>query len=83
MKIDNQTLKTQFGNIFEAGLLNELAEIGNYMEVDEGYVLMRPGGYIRTIPIILKGSVKISRSDPDGAKRYCIIWADSIRVPCP
>ncbi|AXE17494.1 Crp/Fnr family transcriptional regulator [Runella rosea] len=66
MKIDSQTLKTQFANIFEAGLLNELAEIGNYMEVDEGYVLMRPGGYIRTIPIILKGSVKISRSDPDG-----------------
>lgn len=66
MKIDSQTLKTQFGNIFEAGLLNELAEIGNYMEVDEGYVLMRPGGYIRTIPIILKGSVKISRSDTDG-----------------
>lgn len=66
MKLDRQLLKAQFGNLFESNLLDELAQVGNYMEVEEGFVLMRPGGYIRTIPILLSGSVKISRSDADG-----------------
>jgi CRP/FNR family transcriptional regulator, anaerobic regulatory protein len=66
MKLDIQLLKAQFGNLFESNLLEELAQVGNYMEVEEGFVLMRPGGYIRTIPILLSGSVKISRSDADG-----------------
>lgn len=66
MKLDSQLLKAQFGNLFESNLLDELAQVGNYMEVEEGFVLMRPGGYIRTIPILLSGSVKISRSDADG-----------------
>jgi CRP/FNR family transcriptional regulator len=66
MKPDLQTLKENFGNLFEMGLLQELAQVGNYMEVEEGFVLMRPGGYIRTVPILLSGSVKISRADADG-----------------
>lgn len=66
MKLDILTLKENFGNLFEMSLLQELAQVGNYMEVDEGFVLMRPGGYIRTVPILLSGSVKISRSDADG-----------------
>lgn len=66
MKLDSQLLKAQFGNLFESNLLDELAQVGHYMEVEEGFVLMRPGGYIRSIPILLSGSVKISRSDADG-----------------
>jgi CRP/FNR family transcriptional regulator len=66
MKLDIESLKASFGNVFEMGLLQELAQVGNYMEVEEGFVLMRPGGYIRTVPILLSGSVKISRADADG-----------------
>lgn len=66
MKLDIQTLQGHFGNLFEANLLQELSQVGNYMEVEEGYTLMRPGGYIRTIPILLSGSVKILRADSEG-----------------
>ncbi|WP_428657714.1 Crp/Fnr family transcriptional regulator [Runella sp.] len=66
MKLDIESLKASFGNLFEMGLLQELAQVGNYMEVEEGFVLMHPGGYIRTVPILLSGSVKISRADADG-----------------
>lgn len=66
MKLDILTLQKHFGNIFETNLLLELAEIGNYMEVEEGFTLMRPGGYIRSVPILLSGSVKILRADADG-----------------
>lgn len=66
MKLDIQTLQGHFGNLFEANLLRELSQVGNYMEVEEGYTLMRPGGYIRSIPILLSGSVKILRADSEG-----------------
>jgi CRP/FNR family transcriptional regulator len=66
MKLDIQTLQEYFGNLFEVSLLEELAQVGNYMEVDEGYTLMRPGGFVRSVPILLSGSVKILRADADG-----------------
>lgn len=66
MKLDIQTLQGHFGNLFEAHLLQELSQVGNYMEVEEGYTLMRPGGYIRSIPILISGSVKILRADSEG-----------------
>lgn len=66
MRLDVQTLQQHFGGLFEQGLIQELSQIGNYMEVDEGFVLMRPGGYIRSVPILLSGSIKISRADEDG-----------------
>lgn len=66
MKLDITFLHQQFGKLFEVHLLEELAQVGNYMEVGEGFVLMRPGGYIRSVPILLSGSVKIMRADADG-----------------
>lgn len=55
-----------FTGRFEPALIEEIARIGNFLEIDEGHVLMRPGGYIRSVPIILSGSVKILRADEDG-----------------
>ena len=66
MKLDIQSLHKRFGNMFEIELLKELFEYGNYIEVEEGFTLMRPGGYIRTVPILLSGSVKILRADSEG-----------------
>ena len=66
MKLDIQSLHERFGNMFEIELLKELVEYGNYMEVEEGFTFMRPGGYIRTVPILLSGSVKILRADSEG-----------------
>jgi CRP/FNR family transcriptional regulator, anaerobic regulatory protein len=66
MKTSIESLRQQFGNLFEARLIQELSEVGHYMEIEAGFVLMRPGGYIRTIPIILSGSVKILRADNEG-----------------
>jgi CRP/FNR family transcriptional regulator len=34
-------VKEKFVGIFEKGLLDELEKIGNYMELEEGHVIMR------------------------------------------
>ncbi len=66
MTLDLKFLREKFGTMFEVGLLQEIIEYGNYMKVEEGYILMRPGGFIRSVPILLSGSVKIVRADADG-----------------
>lgn len=51
---------------FEPRLLAELAEMGHYSRIEVGEVLMTPGTYIRSVPIILSGTLKILRADPHG-----------------
>lgn len=59
-------LQKQFVGRFEPALIDELAKVGTYMEIEEGHVLMRPGSYIRSVPILLSGSIKILRADEEG-----------------
>lgn len=56
----------KFQGRFEPALVEELADKGHYSELKEGEVLMSPGGYIRSVPIILSGTIKILRMDEDG-----------------
>lgn len=66
MRPDILLLQEKFTGIFEFELLQELSQVGNYTTIPEGQVLMQPGSYIRFVPIILKGSIKILRPDNDG-----------------
>ena len=66
MQLELNYYEQRFGGLFEHGLLEEMQQVGNYMEMKAGGYLMRPGGFIRFVPIILKGSVKIMRQDNDG-----------------
>lgn len=79
MILNLESLHKRFGNMFEVKLLQELLQIGNYMEVEEGHILMKPGGFIRFVPIIISGSIKILRADQDGreALLYYIGGLDS------
>jgi CRP/FNR family transcriptional regulator, anaerobic regulatory protein len=56
----------KFQGKFEPGLMSELAEKGHFTRMEEGGTLMTPGSYIRSIPIILSGTIKILRTDEDG-----------------
>ncbi|MFD1145299.1 Crp/Fnr family transcriptional regulator [Larkinella insperata] len=51
---------------FELKLIEELASVGQLKTVAGGSYLIRPGEYIRSVPIIVSGSVKIMRPDPEG-----------------
>ena len=74
-----ESLHTRFGKLFEVKLLEELLQVGTYMQVEEGHILMKPGGFIRSVPIIISGSIKILRADQDGreALLYYIGGLDS------
>jgi CRP/FNR family transcriptional regulator len=61
-----QELKKYYGSQFEPALLDEINQVATFMEVPEGQDLMKPGQYIKAMPLLLSGSIKIMRPDGDG-----------------
>ncbi|RRB01224.1 Crp/Fnr family transcriptional regulator [Larkinella rosea] len=76
---DSQLVNRAFRGDFEPALIEEINRVGIYQEVEEGDYLIRPGSYIRSVPIILSGSVKIMRADAGGneALLYYLSGLDS------
>jgi CRP/FNR family transcriptional regulator len=61
-----QELKDNYGQFFEEDLINEIAQVGTYKEVPEGYKLMDIGEYIKGMPLLISGAIKVLREDNDG-----------------
>lgn len=55
---------------FEPRLVEEIEKIGTLKKLQAGEELMRPGMFIRSIPIILSGSLKIMRQDEKGNETF-------------
>jgi len=53
------------GTVFEPKLLKEMQQFGTFQSFEEGDLIMDYGKYIRMMPIILKGTVKVYRMDED------------------
>ena len=60
MNLDN--LKS----VFEPTLLQEIEQYGTYHSFKDGDLIMDYGKYIRMMPIVLKGTVKVYRLDDNG-----------------
>lgn len=63
-----QELKQSYGHLFEDELINEIAQVGTYKEVSAGDKLMDFGDYIKAMPILLSGALKVMREDYDGGE---------------
>lgn len=53
-------------NIFEPELLKEMQQFGVIQQFKEGDLIMDYGKYIRMMPIILNGTIKVYRLDEEG-----------------
>lgn len=58
--------KTAFSGIFEPELVKEMFQFGDIQHFNEGDLIMDYGKYIRMMPIILKGTIKVLRMDETG-----------------
>jgi CRP/FNR family transcriptional regulator len=61
-----QELKESYGHLFEQALLEEIGRVGTFKEVSEGFQLMDIGQYIKSMPLLVSGAIKILRDDDDG-----------------
>ena len=58
--------KAKLDNIFEPALIKEMFQFGEVRYFQEGAVIMDYGKYMRMMPIIIKGTVKVLRKDENG-----------------
>lgn len=64
--IMKQKLIDNYGFMFEDALIEEIAQIGKYQCLKRGELLMEIGSFIKYMPLLLNGSVKIVREDKEG-----------------
>lgn len=59
-------LKEHFSNLFEDALIEEINQVGTLKEAKEGDKLIEIGDYLRSMPLLVSGAIKILREDDDG-----------------
>jgi CRP/FNR family transcriptional regulator len=59
-------LKSNYRQFFEEDLIEEIARVGTIKEVPQGFHLIEIGQYVRYMPLLLEGAIKIMRDDHDG-----------------
>ncbi len=61
-----EIIRDQFPEINEPALVAELEERGRFMEVQQGEHLIDIGGYVKFMPLVLTGAIKVMREDENG-----------------
>ncbi|MFK7749431.1 MAG: Crp/Fnr family transcriptional regulator [Kordia sp.] len=61
-----QKLKDNYEHLFEEELLNEIAQVGIFKEVPAGFTMISIGDYIRGMPLLISGVIKVMREDKEG-----------------
>ncbi len=61
-----EELKTSYGYLFEKELIDEINQVGTFKEIPQDFTLIEIGEYIKSIPLLISGAIKILREDNDG-----------------
>ncbi len=65
-------LHQHFPQIAEKNLQEEIATIGKLMDFEAGELIMDYGSYVRMVPLIVKGCIKVSREDEEEGKELLL-----------
>jgi CRP/FNR family transcriptional regulator len=65
-----EDLKQKLPNITDPSLLKALLDYGKELVFQPGKVITEPGQFVKMVPIVLEGSIKIMRMDEDGKELF-------------
>ena len=63
-------LDQKFTTLYDSALKDEIAKVANLKSLKEGAHLMDVGQYVKTIPLIVDGKLKIFREDEEGNELF-------------
>ena len=72
-----ELIRKKFPVIGEKALQQEIAEVGKLMHFKEGEVIMNYGSYIKMVPLIIEGSIKVSREDDSDGKEVLLYFLNA------
>jgi CRP/FNR family transcriptional regulator len=67
-------LHRNFPQIAERGLQEEIADVGKLMHFKAGEIIMDYGSYVRLVPLIISGSVKVTREDDEDGREILLYF---------
>lgn len=65
-----EELKAVLPNFTDPKLLQAILDKGQIMNLESGKVMMEPGQFIKMVPVVLEGSIKIMRVDEEGKELF-------------
>ncbi|MEN7550836.1 Crp/Fnr family transcriptional regulator [Rapidithrix thailandica] len=65
-----ELLREYYGTLFEEKLIEEINKVAQYRKIPQGTVLIEVGDYIKSIPLLLTGAIKIIREDAQGNELF-------------
>ena len=63
-------LRQALPNLTDPKLVDRLVEKGQVSTFEPGKTLMEPGQFVKAVPLVLEGSIKIMRMDEDGKELF-------------
>lgn len=69
-KLSTEEVQQYFPGFVEPGLQQVIADQGRIHHFKEGDVIMDFGNYVRMLPLILNGTIKVSRLSEDGSELF-------------
>ncbi len=73
-------LRQHFPQIAEKGLQEEIAEAGKMMSFRAGELIMDFGSYIKLVPLVIEGSIKVVRQDEEGNEIFLYFNVSILRT---
>ena len=67
-------LHKNFPQIAEVGLQNEIAEVGRIYSFGAGETIMDYGSYVRIVPLLVSGTIKVMRTDEDEGREILLYY---------
>jgi len=59
-------IKTHFSDLNEKKLIDEIVEVGHLVNFEAGEMIMDFGAYVKWVPLLIEGSIKVVRKNKDG-----------------
>lgn len=65
-----ERLKQALPTLTDPKLLQAILDKGQVMQLEHGKVLLEPGQFVKAVPLVIEGSIKIMRMDEDGKELF-------------
>ena len=70
-------IRRHFPELTEPALLQEIAHHGKIMHFSAGDILMNYGSYIKNVPLLIRGSIKVIREDEMEGRELLLYYLNS------
>ncbi|NNF36388.1 MAG: Crp/Fnr family transcriptional regulator [Saprospiraceae bacterium] len=66
-----------FPQLAEKELIEEISQVGKIMHFNAGEVIMNYGSYVRLVPLVIEGSVRVLREDDTEGKEILLYYINA------